>query len=1155
MPKTLNNEYLRNMAGAPSGKRLLNNDYLKMIVEGGGGGGGSAPAGSYKAGGSITASGLTSSLLVAANEGKVYNLSDELTITSSNASLFTGVEAGQTYPAGTNVAVIDNNGSYRFDVMSGFVDLSDYAPLDSPELTGTPTAPTATLGTDTDQIATTAFVQQEIDDYTVPTMSPTVKGGAKLGTGLEVTDGTLSVNTVSSGDGSTAGPIVELAAKGHAEQATTTGKNLLNLSTFKNIVCDSLSISGDTVTIVGKKAYAKIVSTSLENLDVSTCMFSAEVVSVTRTTSQRMSIGFTIVNRSTNARRHPQTTFSSSGQYSIAAILASDEYISETYVAVNDTSSALDSQTTVVLKNLQIELGSTATAYEPYTGGAPSPSPDYAQEIRVCRGRNLLGKPYVTNTTSFSGVNWTYNQDGTILFSGTPTVSFNLILKGKDYTVFNDASNAVDIFDGAGDYVCSSGSSSVPILLNLYRNNSKVDTYTCSTGTVINVEDGDTAVVAAHFVQGVSVDTLVKPQLERGSVATPYVPYGYVGLEAQGKNLLVRFTNGDKKTVTSNGVTFTVNNDGSITANGKASGGNAVYYFMQTTDYAPTFFREHLGETVTISGCPNGGSTNTYWITLQGPVTGGIGVVDFGDSATTPIQNTSGIIQAYIGIKDGYTANNLTFYPQIEVGDKATEYEPYYHSTTPIPLPGRGWVAGLPDGTSDILTLNGAGKVTWEEKTNEVVLDGSSTWTQGGDGAGFLFLKSGSGSLNLNSVYGWDTNNSNFYSDKLRPVDNVAEWRSILSSGFIGSISKALNIHVPADIGTPSSWAEFLQSNPMTILYPLATPVTEEAGYVEMPEIPVGAELRIPELDDLGVKYCVDASASDLAMMWYDRARGEYADRLDGLDDDLVDTYGEIISANARIDTVSMDEDYDRQVLNGTYAGRNIQTILGTNSFDATISALHSRIASANFSGLRVGDFINVNCGAYGTVRFDIAHFDPYYQMGNTAMGHHIAFVAHTPIALPSGDAYGTGTNNTYLAWNTTNTNQGTEAENCPYLASHLHDWEINKLLPAMPTSLTNNLIDRWEYLETRYAAAGGLTASTSGAWKQLGKVWSLSEIINALPGTTATLNSLTALVQKAVISQPSGSVHHTKSPPSGLVKLIFEEKFFSICSIISWHL
>ena len=41
-------------------------------------------------------------------------------------------------------------------------DLSPYATLSNPTLTGTPAAPTASTGTNTTQIATTAFVQQEI---------------------------------------------------------------------------------------------------------------------------------------------------------------------------------------------------------------------------------------------------------------------------------------------------------------------------------------------------------------------------------------------------------------------------------------------------------------------------------------------------------------------------------------------------------------------------------------------------------------------------------------------------------------------------------------------------------------------------------------------------------------------------------------------------------------------------------------------------------------------------------------------------------------------------------------------------------------------------------------------------------------------------------
>jgi len=42
-------------------------------------------------------------------------------------------------------------------------DLSPYATLSNPTLTGTPAAPTASTGTNTTQIATTAFVKQEID--------------------------------------------------------------------------------------------------------------------------------------------------------------------------------------------------------------------------------------------------------------------------------------------------------------------------------------------------------------------------------------------------------------------------------------------------------------------------------------------------------------------------------------------------------------------------------------------------------------------------------------------------------------------------------------------------------------------------------------------------------------------------------------------------------------------------------------------------------------------------------------------------------------------------------------------------------------------------------------------------------------------------------
>lgn len=78
----------------------------------------------YKAKGSVAFANLPS--LTAANEGNVYNVTDDFTTTSDFVE-----GAGNSYPAGTNVVIINISGStYKYDILSGFVDLSDYV-LDS----------------------------------------------------------------------------------------------------------------------------------------------------------------------------------------------------------------------------------------------------------------------------------------------------------------------------------------------------------------------------------------------------------------------------------------------------------------------------------------------------------------------------------------------------------------------------------------------------------------------------------------------------------------------------------------------------------------------------------------------------------------------------------------------------------------------------------------------------------------------------------------------------------------------------------------------------------------------------------------------------------------------------------------------------------------
>ena len=65
-----------------------------------------------------------------------------------------------TTPTASSIPVADSSG----DIADGWIPAT-VARLASPTFTGTPTAPTATAGTSTGQIATTEFVKTAVDYY------------------------------------------------------------------------------------------------------------------------------------------------------------------------------------------------------------------------------------------------------------------------------------------------------------------------------------------------------------------------------------------------------------------------------------------------------------------------------------------------------------------------------------------------------------------------------------------------------------------------------------------------------------------------------------------------------------------------------------------------------------------------------------------------------------------------------------------------------------------------------------------------------------------------------------------------------------------------------------------------------------------------------
>ena len=164
-------------------------------------------------------------------------------------------------------------------------------------------------------------------------------------------------------------------------------------------------------------------------------------------------------------------------------------------------------------------------------------------------------------------------------------------------------------------------------------------------------------------------------KIEKGSVATPYSRFkeGNVNFTICNKNMLKY----DVKTQTINGITFTVNKDKSITANGTATANVTLDLIGNFGDFALSL---KAGDYV-LSGCTNG-SKDTYMIevydkTYYRRVTDGRILINFAEDVS---------IRAYIAIKSGVTMSNVTFYPMLERNTEKTNYIEHKEQNYTFPL-------------------------------------------------------------------------------------------------------------------------------------------------------------------------------------------------------------------------------------------------------------------------------------------------------------------------------------------------------------------------------------------------------------------------------------------------------------------------------------
>lgn len=178
-----------------------------------------------------------------------------------------------------------------------------------------------------------------------------------------------------------------------------------------------------------------------------------------------------------------------------------------------------------------------------------------------------------------------------------------------------------------------------------------------------------------------------------------------MGVKVKSKNLLTYPY--VETTLTRNGITFTDNGDGTITANGTATA-DTNFRLQDTVIYPDNYnpFVNLINQRVIITGSPDGSSKDTYGI--QNIYAGSVG-----DGGLT-ITNRNYYRYAIL-IKSGITVENLVFKPQIELGTTSTAYTPY-----------------VPDLTA--VKVSRCGKNLWDK--DYAVLD--SRWTQIGGNYAYI---------------------------------------------------------------------------------------------------------------------------------------------------------------------------------------------------------------------------------------------------------------------------------------------------------------------------------------------------------------------------------------------------------------------------------
>lgn len=399
-------------------------------------------------------------------------------------------------------------------------------------------------------------------------------------------------------------------------QETTTGKNLFNGNnvTTTNSTNWTISFENNILSITHNNAY----TTGTPELDLGVLPAGTYVIS--GTLQERIGLN---ANGSYVRLLSSCSTFEANGV---------DSYV---------FTFGVDANQTYTYSNVQLEQNSSATDYEPYTGGIASPNPLFPSKVKVVEGyRNLFDKD---NNYNHLGL---WNTDDGILSNITDGSNQNIIgayckvESGKAYSISRSKLTTRFVVAFTNGIPQENGQAYI-----YHRDDSVLKMEN------ITIPNGYDCIFLYLSNTGDDVSDL-KLQITEGTEEKPYVPYGsnYILFDDVGKNLF------DKDNV----------------RNGYRLGADGTYY--AESGYSASGI---------INVVPNTNYYRNKPINIMAPICtydknqNFIARITSGNTFTTP----SNCYYVRIAV-----LNSDLDTCQLEKGTTSTSYKPYQHQSIPLPL-------------------------------------------------------------------------------------------------------------------------------------------------------------------------------------------------------------------------------------------------------------------------------------------------------------------------------------------------------------------------------------------------------------------------------------------------------------------------------------